>query len=134
MPGMTAFPGAIDSFPEITAATPEDAPGAEHDVVHQNVHAAIKALEQKVGINGSSDATSLDRRLATLEAAGQTSYVHTQSSAASTWTINHNLGFIPSVELFTTGGAEFDAEVVHTNVNTTMVYLVAPLAGSARLS
>lgn len=62
------------------------------------------------------------------------SYLHTQSSPSSVWTINHNLGIRPSVELFTVGGAEFDADVQHTSINQTVVTLVAPLSGSARLN
>lgn len=60
MPGTTAFPGALDTFPAIGPNTPENAPGVEHDVVHENVHAAVAALEQKVGINNSTDPNSLD--------------------------------------------------------------------------
>lgn len=61
-------------------------------------------------------------------------YTHIQASASDTWTINHNLGFKPSVEPFTVGGAEFDATVQHTSNNQTVVYLTIPLAGSARLN
>jgi hypothetical protein len=60
MPGTTLFPGAIDTFPDITATTQENAAGLEHDVVHNNEAAAIAALEAKVGITNSADAASLD--------------------------------------------------------------------------
>lgn len=60
-------------------------------------------------------------------------YNHVQGSASNTWTINHNLGYRPSVELFTTGGVEFEAEVIHTTVNQCIVYLATAIAGSARL-
>lgn len=60
-------------------------------------------------------------------------YVHTQSSASTTWTINHNLGFVPSVSLYTVGGVEFEAEVVNVSNNQCVVYLVTALAGTARL-
>lgn len=60
------------------------------------------------------------------------SYVHTQSVASTTWTINHNLGFRPSIELLTVGGVEFQADVVHVSENQALVYLVVATAGSAR--
>lgn len=60
------------------------------------------------------------------------SYVHTQATPSTTWTINHNLGFRPAVELYTVGGVEFDAEVVHVSNNQAIVYLVSSIAGSAR--
>jgi hypothetical protein len=67
MPGTSNFPGALDTFPEIEPNTKEDAPGLEHDVVHDNVHAALAAVEAKVGIDGSADPDSLDFRVAALE-------------------------------------------------------------------
>lgn len=64
---------------------------------------------------------------------GTGGYNHSQGSASNTWTINHNLGYKPSVTLFTLGGVEFDAEVIHTSVNQCVVSLVIPTAGTARL-
>lgn len=63
-----------------------------------------------------------------------TAYVHNQNAANATWTINHNLGYRPSVELIEAGGAEFDGEIIHTSVNQTVVYLTEPTAGLARLN
>lgn len=70
MPGTTAFPGGLDTFPNITPSTAEDASGFEHDVVHNNEAAAIAALQVKVGIDGSADPASIDSRVAAIEAAG----------------------------------------------------------------
>ncbi len=64
--------------------------------------------------------------------ASASSFNHTQSTPSNTWTINHNLGFRPSVELYTVGGSEFDGEVVHVSDNQCIVYLVSSIAGSAR--
>lgn len=69
MPGSTAYPAALDTFPVIGPNTPEDAAGAEHDVVHENVHAALLALQAKVGIDGSGDLESFDNRIGALEGA-----------------------------------------------------------------
>lgn len=59
-------------------------------------------------------------------------YIHPQPTPASVWTINHNLGFKPSVSLRTAGDAVFDAEVSHPSINTAVVTLSQPLSGSAR--
>lgn len=56
-----------------------------------------------------------------------------QPTPASVWTINHNLGYRPGVELLDTGGNEFVAQVLHTSVNQVVVTLADPIAGSARL-
>lgn len=65
---------------------------------------------------------------------GAAAYVHTQASASSTWSISHNLGYFPDVAVFTVGGVEVVAEVVHTSTNVTVVSFAAPMSGSARLS
>lgn len=64
---------------------------------------------------------------------GGTTYNHTQPSAATTWVINHNLGYKPVVGVFTTGGSEVEAEILHASTNQAIVYLAFAMAGSARL-
>lgn len=66
MPGISNFPAALDTFPEIEPNSPEDGDGLEHDNVHQNVHAAIAALQVAMGITGSADINSLAYKLAAL--------------------------------------------------------------------
>lgn len=60
--------------------------------------------------------------------------LHNQMTPAMTWTINHNLGFVPSVEVYSVGGAEIDADVLHISANQTQINFVTPTAGSARLN
>jgi hypothetical protein len=60
-------------------------------------------------------------------------FVFTQSAPASTWTINHNLGYVPSVEMFDSGSQEVDAAVSHPNANQTVIVFSVPLSGFARL-
>lgn len=64
---------------------------------------------------------------------GASAYVHQQPTPAGTWTINHNLGYRPSVELLDSGSQEIDGEVSHPTVNQTVVVLSPATAGLARL-
>lgn len=57
-----------------------------------------------------------------------------QALPAATWTINHNLGYKPSVELFNTASQEIDADVIHTSSNQTVVSFTTAIAGFARLN
>ena len=66
--------------------------------------------------------------------AGSGGYVFTQSTPSTTWTINHNLGFRPSVELLDTGSQEIDGDVAHPSINQTIVTLNPATAGLARLT
>lgn len=56
---------------------------------------------------------------------------HTQDDPALVWTINHNLGFRPGVHLYSVGGREMMAEIVHTSLNQTLVYFDNSTAGTA---
>jgi hypothetical protein len=62
-----------------------------------------------------------------------TAYVWTQSAPAITWTIAHNLGHVPSVEIFDSGSQEIEADVSHPSVNVTIILFSLPIAGFARL-
>ena len=59
------------------------------------------------------------------------SYLHTQSAASDTWTVNHNLGFRPAVSLLNAGGREMWAEVIHTSINQFVAYFDSPVSGIA---
>lgn len=62
-------------------------------------------------------------------------YIHTQSVEASSWVINHNLGFRPNVtvEEAETGAIVWGAEIHHSNNQLELQFNV-PRAGEARLS
>lgn len=60
------------------------------------------------------------------------SYLHQQTTPSATWTMNHNLGFKPSVELLNSGGQEIEGDVVHTSDNQTIANFVIAISGSAR--
>lgn len=57
-----------------------------------------------------------------------------QREAADAWTINHNLGRRPNVQIRTLGGVEVDAEVIHVSENQVSVYFEIPTAGVIELS
>ena len=62
------------------------------------------------------------------------SYIHTQSASSATWTMAHNLGFKPSVELLNAGSQEIEGDVVHLSQNVCIAYFTTPTAGFARLN
>jgi len=66
----TAFPTALDNFTNPASTDLLSQAGVSHADQHANANDAIEALEARVGITGSLDATSHDRRIALLEATG----------------------------------------------------------------
>jgi len=61
-------------------------------------------------------------------------FEHTQTTPASTWVVNHNLGLRPSVSVRSSGGVELLAEVVHMSANQTEIRFVTPYTGTARFT
>jgi hypothetical protein len=60
-------------------------------------------------------------------------YTHYQSSASSTWTILHSLGYFPIVRVFI-GNNEVQPEAVtHDSVNQVTITFTSPQVGYARL-
>lgn len=75
---------------------------------------------------------ALDVRIDALEAGGGSggaSYTHIQSSAASTWTVNHNLGVYPIVAVLSSGGANVSAGITHTSLNQILVSVAPATTG-----
>ena len=89
-----------------------------------DVQLATPAAGEILKYNGSKWIDSTNESLA---------YVHTQSVASTTWTVAHNLGFRPSVELINAAGQEIDGEVTHINDNVCIATFNLPVAGLARL-
>jgi len=56
-----------------------------------------------------------------------------QFTPSALWTINHNLGLKPVVQVFSVGGVEILADVIHLSPNQTQVRFASPTAGYARL-
>ena len=65
----TAFPTALDAFINPSETDTLDSATVPHAAQHANANDAIAALQAKVGITGSTDATSLDYRVAAVETA-----------------------------------------------------------------
>lgn len=61
-------------------------------------------------------------------------YVHNQSSAASTWTINHNLNKYPAVMIMDNSGNEIQGEIVYNNLNTITIKFNSSITGKATLN
>ena len=66
MPGSSAYPGALDNF---AAASPTnladlDTTGRDHDARHDDVEAAMEAVQGELGINPAGDFATVAARIA----------------------------------------------------------------------
>jgi hypothetical protein len=64
-------------------------------------------------------------------AGSDTNYVHTQSIAADTWTVTHNLGKRPSVTVVTSAGDVVEGDIHYVSDNVVQLGFGSPFAGSA---
>lgn len=66
--------------------------------------------------------------------AGGARFTHTQATAASTWTVNHNMGVRPAaVSVLSPGGVEVEATVTHISLNQLIITFAAPYAGTVEI-
>jgi hypothetical protein len=65
---------------------------------------------------------------------GAPSYIHTQSSANTVWTITHNLGFIPNVWTVDSNNNNISGVINIVNTNTLTITFNTSVAGKAYLS
>jgi hypothetical protein len=61
-------------------------------------------------------------------------YVHTQQSAATTWTINHSLGGRPSVTIVDTAGTVVIGEVKYNSDSQVVLEFTSAFSGFAYLT
>lgn len=57
-----------------------------------------------------------------------------QSVPAALWTVNHNLGKRPAVQVFDSAGTQVEGDVAHLNVNTLTVTFAFPFSGTCYLN
>jgi hypothetical protein len=60
-------------------------------------------------------------------------FEHVQASPATEWVVNHNLGTVPSVTVYSPGLVQITAEVSHTSTNQTRIRFNTPQTGIAVL-
>jgi hypothetical protein len=70
----------------------------------------------------------------TTSATWQDGYIHTQGVAALSWTIIHNLGKYPSINIVDSSNAEVIGEVVYDSLNQLTVTFSAAFSGKAYLN
>ena len=62
------------------------------------------------------------------------SYIHTQASASSTWTIVHGLSFVPNTTVVDSAGSVVEGDYSYPDENTVIATFLGAFAGKAYLS
>lgn len=61
-------------------------------------------------------------------------YNHSQGVSASTWTITHNLGYYPNVQVVDSGGTNVIGDITYNSINQLTITFSASFSGNAYLS
>jgi hypothetical protein len=102
---------------------PGDTTTTSADVVVISSPQPSEIIQQKLVITGTSGTGG-----------GASSYVHTQSTAATVWTVTHALGYYPSVRIQDPSFNDLEADVRYTNANVLTITFSTALTGVAYLS
>lgn len=81
----TNFPTSLDSLTNPTSSDSLNSPS--HSAQHANVNDAVEALQAKVGIDSSAVTSSLEYRIAQLEAAGSPIVKVEAFTSSGSWTV-----------------------------------------------
>ena len=81
----TSFPSSLDSFTNPVSSDTLSSPS--HAGQHTDLNDAVAALQSKVGIDSSADTSSLEYRIAQLEAAGSPIVKVAAFTSSGTWTV-----------------------------------------------
>ena len=103
----TNFPTSLDTLTNPTSSDSLNSPS--HSAQHANVNDAVEALQVKVGINSSADTSSLEYRIAQLEAAGSPMKKVAAFTSSGTWTVPSGVTYAIAHILGGGGGIAIDA-------------------------
>lgn len=82
----------------------------------------------------TSEITSTTVQGAIEEVRAKSKYVHTQASAATVWSVTHNLKFYPNVSIVDSALSHVMGEVTYINENSLTVSFTSAFSGKAFLS
>ena len=125
----TAYPAGLDTFDNPTDTTQMDDAGFEHDLLHSDVNDAIEAIEAELGTDPAGASVTVKDRLDAIEASE--TFVHDQSTTATTWTVTHNLGRRPAVMAFDSVNREILGRVDHVSDNELTIEFNQATSGKA---
>ena len=91
-------------------------------------------LTNKKGVGTLLNGVSYDFSVFALSSQGAPTFVFTQGAAATTWSIQHNLGKFPSVSVINNNNVVINGEVIYIDNNNVQLNFSAGFSGKAYLN
>lgn len=117
----------LDQTPTVSAyvdASPTDA----YTVVSEQRQGLVGATGQ-TGTTGATGTAGTNGTNGTNGIDGDKTYVHTQSSAASVWNVNHNLNKFPSVTVVDSGNSVVLGDIQYVDANNLNIFFSSAFGG-----
>ena len=120
--------------------------GVADDVATLDVSVSLSDINIPVtSVNGKTGAVVIDYPDIGANPVNHVRFVFTQASIPTIqtsgpwagfyiWTVNHNLNFYPSVNVFDSGSNSVETHVSYTNANTAIIVMNSAISGTAYLS
>lgn len=102
--------------------------GGDNTTVSPHTH-SLNDLQQSNALVGQVPVWSGAAWVAGSFAASR--YTHSQAVASTLWTVNHNLGYRPTVTIFSVGGVEVEAGILHASLNQVQLSFNVAVSGTA---
>ena len=109
-------------------------PGRPQRIVTLTVYIGASELKTRLTESEAERALAMQYLRGDPGGGGGSSGVSFSFASSLEWTINHNLGFRPAVDVYDSLGAKIEAQVQHVSNNITVVSFNTPTAGFARLN
>jgi hypothetical protein len=58
-------------------------------------------------------------------------YVHKQTTLSKIWTVQHNFGYVPSIDIIDSSGTIWLANITHIDLNTAIIEFGHDMVGDA---
>lgn len=134
---------AVNTVEEATIVTIEDQSPITNIAIDDNQENIIVELSivdttsPVQSVNGMTGHVLLDLQFEDIEQSdpvNHVKYVHTQAAIASSWTINHNLGFFPNVTVLDNSNRILETYIEYNNINTATIIMNSAASGKAFLT
>lgn len=111
----TNYPAGIDTFPTVGAATTMDTAGSEHDLLHNNIADAVKAIQATLGLDPAGIYTDVAERLYLITSGGAVNIATTQPAAPAVGDLWLDINSAPPANSYSDLGNAGTAKTINGN-------------------
>ena len=97
-------------------------------------NSSTEIIADAIVVTGSPTAADQVVTKSYVDSRADKTYIHDQIVSSSTWSINHNLGKMPTVTVVDTADSVFVGDVEYIDMNNLVITFAFPFSGKAYLN